>query len=122
MGGLRHTVYINPSNLEQIGINSFIIQVLGIFAFGSAKVSVGCMILRLLPPSSKWRKWSVRIIIWFTFLFNIANMIITFAQCSPPRALWEPTIPHTCWDPEVQLKIAYVGTGESQSGGTKCFF
>ena len=111
MGGLRHTVYINPANLRQIGLNGFIFQVLAIFAFGSAKVSVGCMILRLLPITSRYRRWTVRIVIWFTFAFNIANMIITFAQCSPPRALWEPNVPHTCWDPDIQLNIAYVGTG-----------
>ena len=111
LGGLRHAAYINPANLERIGLNSFIFQVLAIFAFGSAKVSVGCMILRLLPITSRYRRRTVRIVVWFTFVFNIANMIITFVQCSPPRALWEPNVPHTCWDPDVQLHIAYVGTG-----------
>ncbi|MCJ1236912.1 hypothetical protein MMC14_004895 [Varicellaria rhodocarpa] len=110
LGGFRHLADVNPRNLRQVGINNYILQTLGIFAFGTGKVSVGCLILRLLPPSSVWRKWFIWSTIVFVFLFDSVNCVITFVQCSPPRALWDPQIPHTCWDPKVQTNIAFGGT------------
>jgi hypothetical protein len=112
MGGFKHLIYIDPSKLMQVGINNYAIQGLGIFAFGSAKLSVGYLILRLLPPAAKWRKWSVFFVIWFTFGFNMVFIFITFFQCSPPRALWNPTVPHTCWDPVAVANADYGGTGD----------
>ena len=112
LGGFRHLADVNPRNLRQVGINNYILQTLGIFAFGTGKVSVGCLILRLLPPSSVWRKWFIWSTIVFVFLFDSVNCVITFVQCSPPRALWDPQIPHTCWDPKVQTNIAFGGTGQ----------
>ena len=112
LGGFRHLTDVDPGNLKQVGINNYIIQTLGIFAFGSGKVSVGCLILRLLPPNSVWRKWIIWTTIIFVFVFDALNCVLTFVQCSPPRALWEPDTPHSCWDPSVQTKIAFGGTGK----------
>ncbi|MCJ1313931.1 hypothetical protein MMC25_007611 [Agyrium rufum] len=110
LGGFRHIYYVPPENLKNVGINNYVQQALGIFAFGTSKASVGCLILRLLPPTSFWRKWTLWAVIVFTVFYNWLNIIITFIQCSPPRALWEPEIPHTCWAPKVQTDISYVGS------------
>ena len=115
LGGFRHLAEVDPENLRQVGINNYILQTFGIFAFGAGKVSVGCLILRVLPPGSVWRRWIILSTIIFVFVFDCVNVVLTFVQCSPPRALWEPEIEHTCWDVSVQTNIAYGGTGEESS-------
>jgi hypothetical protein len=112
LGGFQHMVSVDPQHMTRVGINNYILQTLGIFAFGSGKVSVGCSILRLLPPSSIWRKWIIWFTIVFTFVFNCLNCILTFTQCDPPKALWQPDVPHKCWDPSIQLKISYAGSSQ----------
>ena len=71
-------------------------------AIGIAKASVAFTILRFQAPN----KWRTRVLYFISLSVNILNVltcIFTFAQCNPPRALWNPELAATakCWDPAV---------------------
>ncbi len=49
-------------------------------------------------------------------LFSIVMIvaaIISFAQCNPPRALWEIVPGAVCWDPSIQADWAVFGSAYS---------
>lgn len=82
-------------------------QLVATTSFATAKASVGCLILRLLGPKNVWRKRIVWFVIIFTPLVNAINIALTFAQCDPPKALWDRKVKARCWNPNVQLYFAY---------------
>ena len=115
LGGSRHLVYVPPQNLSEVAKSNFIVQALTIFTFGTSKFSVGYLILRLLPPNSKWRKWSIWVLIVFTCFYNWLECILTFTQCNPARAQWDPSIVGTCWSLHAKLVNVYVGGGKQSN-------
>lgn len=71
-------------------------------AIGIAKASVAFTILRFQAPN----KWRTRVLYFISLSVNILNVLVcifTFAQCDPPRALWNHELAATakCWDPAV---------------------
>ena len=112
LGGFRHLVYVPPQHLSQVGLNGYITQALTIVAFGTGKFSVGYSILRLLSRNSFWRKWFVLGLIILALFWNSLEAILTFFQCNPPKAQWNPEIHATCWSLHARLTNIYVGGGE----------
>ena len=112
LGGSRHLVYVPLQNLSEVAKSNFIVQALTIFTFGTSKFSVGYLILRLLPPNSKWRKWFIWVLIVFTCFYNWLECILTFTQCNPTRAQWDPSVAGTCWSLHAKLVNVYVGGGK----------
>ena len=112
LGGFRHSIYVDPHNIPQVAMNLSIIGALGIFAVACGKVSVSCLILRLLPPGSVWYRRFLWFIMLSTTINSVSGIIFTFVGCNPPKAMWEPDMPHTCWDPNVLLGISYAGTSQ----------
>ncbi|KAL9134774.1 MAG: hypothetical protein Q9175_004043 [Cornicularia normoerica] len=107
-GGGRHLYYLKPAEIQKVTKITWIENPLGIMALAIAKMSVAFLILRLVGPSTRWRKWSLYLSIVLTFTIGALACILTFAQCNPPRALWEPTeVPWAkCWKPSVQSDFA----------------
>lgn len=71
-------------------------------AIAIAKASVAFTILRFQAPN----KWRTRVLYFIALSINLLNAlacIFTFAQCNPPRALWNPKLAATakCWNPAV---------------------
>nr|ANM86611.1 hypothetical protein [Cladonia uncialis subsp. uncialis]AUW30807.1 hypothetical protein [Cladonia uncialis subsp. uncialis] len=81
LGGYRHLIHVPPQNINQVFLNTYIFQTLTTFAFGTSKFSIGFLILRLIPSS-----------------------------LVPTKALWDFTIPATCWSLNAKLANIYVGT------------
>ncbi|KAF7956539.1 hypothetical protein EAE96_003875 [Botrytis aclada] len=112
LGGFRHLIHINPLNLSQIALETFVAQALTIFAYGLGKFSIGCTILRILPHTSKWRKWFIWGLICTTLVYNWLECVLTFFQCLPSRSLWDPTVlPTSCWSFYAKMANIYVGRG-----------
>lgn len=44
---------------------------------------------------------------------NLTTVIIIFAQCDPPRKLWQPELPGNCKIEEVNGVMGYVCGGET---------
>ena len=108
-GGARHLYYLTPENIEYVLKVDWISQPFNIMSLMSGKMSVAFLILRLLGPSTFWRKWFLYVNIVLNFILGSLTAILTFAQCDPPRALWEgPTkLPHAkCWNPTSQLDFS----------------
>lgn len=68
------------------------------------------MVLRILGTNNgriwPWRNWLIYTTIGFVTVISVINMVLTFAQCDPPEALWNPTIPHNCWDTKITADFA----------------
>jgi len=94
---------------------NWIAQPWGIFGFAVGKVSVALLMLRIIGPNTVWRKW----ILWGTMvsviIINAVGCILTFVQCDPPRALWNPQLVASgqakCWNPKVQSNYALFLSG-----------
>ncbi|KAL9045811.1 MAG: hypothetical protein Q9214_001211 [Letrouitia sp. 1 TL-2023] len=102
---------------KTIGVDDWLMLVtlfVSIISFATAKASVGCLILRLLGPDNVWRRRVVWFVIIFTPLINAINIALTFAQCDPPKALWDRKVKARCWNPNVQLYFAYFMVGKLQ--------
>lgn len=87
-------------------------QAWGLFSYVTGKAAVGYLILRVMGNRFVWQKWTIWAAIILTFLLNSVNIILTFAQCDPPRALWEKNVPAKCWDPKVQSDYAFFVAGK----------
>lgn len=120
-GAGRHLYYLKPPDIQLVTKITWIENPLGIMALAIAKMSVAFLILRLIGPSTRWRKWSLYLSIGLTFTIGALACILTFAQCNPPRALWEPTkVPWAiCWKPSVQSNYAIFTGGRFEIGKHK---
>ena len=112
LGGFRHLADVPVQRLSEVALLNYVLQAVAVFSFATAKASVGCLILRFLGPKSSWRRWVIWGSIILTFVTNSINCILTFAQCSPPRALWDHSIEARCWNPNVQLGFAMFQSGK----------
>ncbi|ESZ98102.1 hypothetical protein SBOR_1481 [Sclerotinia borealis F-4128] len=114
LGGFRHLYYLLPAQVMQVAKMNYIIQVNIVFAFITGKAAVGFLVLRIMSgDSTAWRRWLVYGAMGLTALINSLDCIFTYVQCSPPRALWDPSIAHTCWDPNVQSRFAMFTAAEN---------
>ncbi|KAF7863820.1 hypothetical protein EAF04_006785 [Stromatinia cepivora] len=114
LGGFRHLYYLDLEQTMKVAKVNYIIQVVIVFAFITGKAAVGCLVLRIMSgDSTAWRRWFVYGAIALTALINGLDCIFTYVQCSPPKALWDPSIPHTCWDPNVQSRFAIFTAAEN---------
>ena len=110
LGGMRHLYYLSPAEATDALKWNWLAQPWVIMGFATGKISVGLLILRLLPPNVAWRKWIVWGAVVAAFVFSAVNVILTFAQCSPVSGLWDPTLlasgQATCWSPLIQTRFA----------------
>ena len=106
IGGFRHMFYLPPPEQLRAVKWNWIALVFGILLFATGKIAVALLIIRILSPSSDWRKKVLYGIIILAVIFNTLGAILGFVQCSPPRALWTPNFPSSCWDPRVQSDYA----------------
>jgi hypothetical protein len=114
IGGLRHLFYLEPEEQALVVKYNWITQPWCIFGFATGKISVALLILRLIGPNTFWRKWTLYGSMITVFIFNVLACILTFVQCDPPRALWEPQLIATgqakCWDSRIQSDYAIFST------------
>lgn len=116
--GARHLHYLTPDNIEYVLKVDWISQPFNIMSLMTGKMSVAFLILRLLGPASLWRKWFLYVNIVLNFVLGSLTVIFTFAQCNPPRALWEGTtrLPHAkCWNPSSQLDFSIFSSSKFEN-------
>ena len=90
--------------------------------YGPATTAVSLLVLRIvgfkstskLTIKSTLSKRLIYCTLALVWIMAIICCILTYAQCDPPRALWEPEIPHNCWDPLVQSRFAIATRSECQ--------
>lgn len=72
------------------------------------KISIAFFLLRVMGATSRWKKWSLYILITLTVVIGIITSFLTFFQCDDPRALWDKAhYPNVkCWNPMVETRWA----------------
>ena len=78
---------------------SWVGQVFTVSAICIGKVSVALLIYRIQAPN----KWRTRFLIFSSvtsIMVTIVLITLFFAQCTPAKALWEPSAGH-CWSSDV---------------------
>ncbi|KAF7885516.1 uncharacterized protein EAF02_004025 [Botrytis sinoallii] len=106
IGGFKHLYYLSPSQLTETIKWNYILQCWGISAFTPSKLSVGLLLIRILHPIRGWKFWTIVTIMTLMTIINTLDSILTYAQCNPPKALWEPTVKAHCWNPTVQANFS----------------
>ncbi|KAI0872148.1 hypothetical protein GGS24DRAFT_491707 [Hypoxylon argillaceum] len=103
-GGTRHLYYLTKEAAKHVTKLNWISQTFGIVALGTGKLAVGFLLLRLIPPNTRWRRRIIWVLMIITMTFNSLSVILTFTQCRNPAALWDPDVRAVtqCWDPKVQ--------------------
>ncbi|KAF2236998.1 hypothetical protein EV356DRAFT_530507 [Viridothelium virens] len=106
-GGARHLYYLSPSQLSTAVRWNWIAIPFGIAAIATGKISTAFLVLRIMGRNGFWRKWFLYFGSAFTAAVSTIAITLTFAQCSPSRALWNPTLPGAhCWDPRVNTDFS----------------
>ena len=105
-GGARHLYYLTPQELHAASKWNWISQPFGTMAIAFGKISVGLLLLNIIGPNTKWRKWTIWINLTFFFIVSILASLFNYVQCNPPRALWDVVPDAKCWDPRIQPDFA----------------
>lgn len=100
-GGVRHYVDIKSAQLQEIVMLNWLSQCFCILAFPTGKISVAILIGRLMGPS-KWRRYFLYFLSVAVLVVAIVCLVVVLAQCSPTRALWDPSA-GKCWNPKISL-------------------
>ncbi|KPM45899.1 hypothetical protein AK830_g712 [Neonectria ditissima] len=105
-GGLQHFQDIQKAGVENLALVLFLnwlSQVFGILGVAVGKISVAALLLAIINLTElRWQRiylWSVTIVL--ASLVAISCSILTFAQCSPAKFLWDKRVGGTCIDPQV---------------------
>ncbi|ESZ95457.1 integral membrane protein [Sclerotinia borealis F-4128] len=106
----RHAYYLTLSELSQSLKYLLILQAFGIMASVVPKLGVAILIINIVGTSNRGR-WIFYFASIFLIMFGALNCIFLFAQCSPPRAIWEFDLTHTCWKSSVLVNYSiFVGS------------
>jgi len=77
-----------------------------ILSVGIGKTSIVFFLIRLLSGTeSTSRKIVLWVIVLISNMLNIAGVSTVLGFCTPTESIWNPDVPGTCIDPQVQLGI-----------------
>ena len=81
-----------------------------------SKTSFAVTLLRI---SDGWTKKFVWFVIITVNLFMGLSSMVFYLQCTPINALWDQTVPGTCWAHNTTLIINIVASGKSRTNRHK---
>lgn len=74
------------------------------------KLAVVIFLAKAVGPTNPYQIRALYISVVTLIVLSAVNVVLVFAQCSPPSASWRPNIPHKCWNPaSVTNYIIFVG-------------
>jgi hypothetical protein len=85
---------------------AFLAEGPAILASGFARISFAIILLTITPPArgKKTFLWSI---IALQFIADLAAVIVTYSQCRPLVAYWDPRVDGDCWPPTYQQYIGF---------------
>jgi len=104
-GAGRHLGDIPLQNLSAGLKLNFISQAIYLIAICVVKLSVGAMLLRIASIAI-YKRIVVSLMV-FMALWTTMCVITLCVQCTDIRALWDPTIPLSCWGPDTLHGLSY---------------
>ena len=111
-GGARHLFYLTPGQITVALKYNFLSQPFGAVAPVFGKSSVAFLVLRIIGPNTVWRKRFLYLNLGIYWATTILTIVITFVQCSPTRALWEPVPGSRCLNKDVSVNITLLQSGK----------
>ena len=105
-GGARHLYYLTPAEIHTVLKWNWISQPFGTMALAFGKASVAFLLLKIIGPNTVWRKWFLWTSMGVFFILATLASIFNYAQCNPPRALWDHVPGAVCWKPTIQPDFA----------------
>ncbi|KAK7978672.1 hypothetical protein PG988_006162 [Apiospora saccharicola] len=105
-GGTRHIWHVallGADNMAAVQLLNWTSQVFGIMGVAAGKISVSALLLAIIRQTEmRWQRvyiWAITITL--ASVIAVSCSILTFAQCSPPRRLWDQRVDGHCIDPFV---------------------
>ena len=86
-GDMHHIYYLSTSQVKMVLQMEYSAQVFVMLAPCIAKWSVSFLLLRIMGPFAVYRKWFIMIVMTIFTLYSIANMLVQYLQCIPPRTI-----------------------------------
>ncbi|OTA83407.1 hypothetical protein M434DRAFT_36772 [Hypoxylon sp. CO27-5] len=88
-GGTRHFMYLTPTEQQYCLKLVQIALAIGIGCTGLGKIAIGITILRIIGNTSKWERWTVKLVITMTVITSIVDIFLALFRCGDPRATWD---------------------------------
>ena len=110
----RHAYYLTVDQKIGAGEYEAISSAFSIMSLCFGKVSICLSLLRILQGAG-WRKLKLALYITITVvsIVNTVVTIMTLVECHPIAKIWNPSIPGSCLNIDVQKDLAYVQGGMS---------
>ncbi|KAF2497861.1 hypothetical protein BU16DRAFT_427871, partial [Lophium mytilinum] len=93
----RHNFYVSAEDQTRAAHLLFAVQPLWAWSVGLGKISMACMLLRIMR-SKAWRVF-LYIIIGIQLVSTTAFMFVVLLQCRPLSGMWAPRASDNCWGP-----------------------
>lgn len=101
-------------NVATVLFLNWLSQVFGIMGVAAGKISVAALLLAIIRLTElRWQRiflWTVPISL--AAIIAIACSTLTFAQCSPAKALWDNRVQGECINPHVMSSFGTFTGGE----------
>jgi hypothetical protein len=108
----RPVYFLTPDDQEVIGVSTYIVFIVALWASCFARISVACLLLKFTQS----RAW--RVVLWAAIAFQVALLVgcdvIELLQCRPIRAIWAVVPDAQCMETEHVWAMAYVFIGKCQ--------
>ncbi|KAK5635873.1 hypothetical protein RRF57_011585 [Xylaria bambusicola] len=77
-----------------------------------ARISITILLVRIFGSTRRWYKWSMIALTGIVAVLGVTNIILIWAMCSPPEALWDKSIVgFKCLDSHIQQYLTLVLQG-----------
>ncbi|KAI9371064.1 hypothetical protein BJX61DRAFT_548562 [Aspergillus egyptiacus] len=108
----RHTYDISDLNNRAQAIKYTVIApCFSVVSTTTGKISVSIFLLRLIGPAATlFQRWFLYILNLVSIIWNTIAIVAIIGFCSPPKKIWIPDTPGSCFALEFQL---IVGTSQA---------
>lgn len=104
----KELVNIDPTLIDGIGLRGLVIGTLVICSTAWSKTSFAITLLRIAGPRLKVSLW---VIVASMNLLMMVAALVQWIHCSPLAKVWNPLLPGTCWNSEVNLGFSIGSSG-----------
>ncbi|KAJ2990353.1 hypothetical protein NUW58_g2995 [Xylaria curta] len=99
----------DPDDLSEAIKYTILAPNLSIVSSTCGKISVLIFLVRLVGLSAKrWHLYFLWGLCAILIAFNIVAIVFIIRFCDPPQKQWQPWLPGTCLNPEIQRNVGFV--------------
>lgn len=110
--GMHTSDINNPGHRTQAAKYTVIAPNFSVVSTTTGKIFVAIFLLRLMGRSaSPWQYWYLYILTLVSVIWNVFAIIAIIGFCRPPKKIWLPETPGSCFSLNFQLVV-----GTSQAG------